>query len=965
MSKFDIKKFLITKGVFLIAFFIPPLVLLISYFIFGIYPFGDESVLVLDLNGQYVYYFENLRDAFWGNGSLVNSWSRNFSGETMGIFAYYLASPFTLIVMLLPRSMMTTSLLIMQMMKVGAASVTFCYYLRKSKGTAPYTALIFSILYSLMSYMIVQLMDPMWLDGLVYLPLICLGIEHLIDRDEWLLFIITLALMFIANFYIGWMIAIFCCLYFIAYYFSISENTLPFRFKHMLLSGVKFACGGVTAAVCAAWLLIPLYYSLSLGKFDFSDPSFKPETQFDFADFFVNLLPNVYDTCRPEGSPVIFCGVMTVLLIPLYFFNGRIKLRQKIGFGLLALSIILSMYISTADLVWHGFQVPNWLPYRYSFTFSFLMLVMAAQAFENIKGISFKEIGGVFFLLAAYVFYIDKQNPIVTANGKDIEKMNVLAAVWFTILMAGVYALLLYFHKKYYRIKPIPIIIAAFVILEMGVTTTYNIYQIDRDVNYSKFSSYNRYITLGRNTVRKIYEMDDSPVYRIEKDFHRTVNDALAFGSFGLSHSSSTLNAAPIQFLRKMGFSYGGHYIKYKGATYVTDALFGIKYVMEKGDTAAILPEAKVQPQAEVVKSKHYDDLVLANGDSEEIMYVYENPYALPVAFMADNAIADLKLGSWENPFENQNAFLSALLSNKKQYFFKRINIDEVIPENATESTYGTHTKYVPKRTGENSHIEFLFTAPTEDMIYMYFPSQYEREVNLWLNEEFVDYYYEGGKMCIQPLGRFEEGEELSMITTITEKGRNEVLFKDNYIYYLDEEMFQSAIEELKKQPLEIESFKENHIKGTVNAGKDGILFTTISWEPGWTVYVDGVKTEPVKIADALIGVPMTAGEHTVEMKFFPAGMALGMILSIAGIAVIVFIGFTEKRSKKTAADEETEEKSVPKETEETEKAEEPQETEKTEEAAQLHETEKSEEAAETQEAEETASVQTNESEEK
>ncbi|MBQ3205577.1 MAG: hypothetical protein IJB37_03400, partial [Peptococcaceae bacterium] len=42
-----------------------------------IYPFGDESVLVLDLNGQYVYYFENLRDAFWGNGSLLNSWSRN------------------------------------------------------------------------------------------------------------------------------------------------------------------------------------------------------------------------------------------------------------------------------------------------------------------------------------------------------------------------------------------------------------------------------------------------------------------------------------------------------------------------------------------------------------------------------------------------------------------------------------------------------------------------------------------------------------------------------------------------------------------------------------------------------------------------------------------------------------------------------------------------------------------------
>lgn len=880
--KFSFKSFLVSKGIYLFAFFIPMIILLVSYLIFGIYPVGDESVLVLDLNGQYVYYFENLRDAFWGNGSFVNSWSRNLTGETIGIFAYYLASPFTLVVMLLPRSIMTTSLLIMQMLKVGTASVTFCLYLRKSKNTAPYTSLIFAILYSLMAYMIVQLMDPMWLDGLIYLPIICLGIERLIDKGTWLLFIIPLSLMFIANFYIGWMIAIFCCLYFLAYYFLISAETVPFKFNHMLLSGAKFACGGVIAAVCAAWLLIPLYYSLSLGKFEFSTPSYTMKTQFDFIDFFVNLLPNVYDTCRPEGSPVIYCGVMTILLVPLYFMNSNIKLRQKIGFGLLALSVILSMYMSTVDLVWHGFQVPNWLPYRYSFTFSFVLLVMAAQAFERIEGISFKEIGGVFFLLAAYVFYLDKH---------DTERLNILAAVWFTVAVGAIYALLLYAHKRFYKIKPIPIAIAVLVIIELTVTTTYTMYKIDEDVVYSKYSSYNRYITLGRNTVNKIYDMDNG-VYRIEKDFHRTVNDAMAFGSYGLSHSSSTLNAAPIQLLRKLGFSYGGHYIKYKGATYVTDAIFGIKYVMEKGSTPS---EDGEQP--EIAKSKHYDKLVLANGDKKEIMYVYENPYALPVAFMADKAIADLSFETWENPFENQNMLLSALLSDEKQEFFKQIEIDDIVPENAKPSTYGTHNKYVPRIEGQNSHIEFLFTAPTNDIIYMYFPSQYERKVNLWLNKDFLDYYYEGGNMNIQTLGRFDEGEEISLITTITEE-KNEVLFKENYFYYLDEEKFKSAVDELKQHPLEIESFKEDHIKGKVTADEDGILFTTISWEPGWTIYVDGEKVEPVKLADALIGVPVSEGTHTVEMKFFPKGMKLGIIMSLAGIITVIVIALYERKNR-------------------------------------------------------------------
>lgn len=858
------------------------IILFVSYAIFGIYPFGDESVLVLDLNGQYVYYFENLRDAFWGRGSLVNSWSRNLSGEIIGIYAYYLASPFTLVVMLLPRSIMPFSLLIMQMLKVGTASVTFCYFLRRSKRTSPHTSLIFSMLYSLMAYMIVQLMDPMWLDGLIYLPIICLGIERLVNNGKWLGFIIPLALMFIANFYIGWMIAIFCCVYFLVYYFFISEETVPFKFKHFFLSGVKFACGGVLAAICSAWLLIPLYYSLSLGKFEFSTPNYDMKTQFDFIDFFVNLLPNVYDTCRPEGSPVVYCGIITILLIPLYFMNTNIKLRNKIGFGVLALTVILSMYLSTVDIVWHGFQVPNWLPYRYSFTFSFVLLIMAAQAFERIEGITFKEIGGVFFLLAVYVFYIDKQ---------DLERVNILAVVWFTVVMGAIYALLLYMHKKYYKVKPIPIAVAIFLLVELTITSSYTMYQIDNDVTYSKYSSYNRYITLGRNTVNKIYDMDED-TYRIEKDFQRTVNDALAFGSYGLAHSSSTLNAAPIQLLRKLGFSYGGHYIRYKGATYVTDAIFGIKYVMEKGNA-----KSGEDTELEIATSKHYNDIVLANGDSKEVMYVYENPYALPIGFMADNAIADVSFESWENPFENQNMLLSALLSDEEQDFFTRIDIDDIVPENAKPSTYGTHNKYVPRIEGQNSHIEFLFTAPTEDMIYMYFPSQYERKINLWLNKEFVDYYYEGGNMVIHPLGRFSEGEEISLITTITEE-KNEVLFKENYIYYLNEEMFRNAIDELKQQPLEIESFKENHIKGTVTAKEDGILFTSISWEPGWTIYVDGEKTEPVELVDALIGIPMTAGTHTVEMKFFPKGMKVGIVLSLAGLIVLIIIGIYERKNR-------------------------------------------------------------------
>jgi len=123
-----IRHWIYDKRFYFAAFLIPVVLTYIAYAIFGIAPFGDHSVLCLDLNGQYVYYFEAIRDAFWGDGSIFYDWSRNLSGNFMGIIGYYLASPFTLIVILLPESMLITSLLIMQLSKLGAAAITFCYF---------------------------------------------------------------------------------------------------------------------------------------------------------------------------------------------------------------------------------------------------------------------------------------------------------------------------------------------------------------------------------------------------------------------------------------------------------------------------------------------------------------------------------------------------------------------------------------------------------------------------------------------------------------------------------------------------------------------------------------------------------------------------------------------------------------------------------------------------------------------
>ena len=190
-------------------------------------------MLTLDLNGQYVYYFENIRDAFWSGRNPLYSWARNLSGGYQGVIGYYLASPFTFIVILLPRKMIIESLMIM-----------------------------------------------------------------------------------------------------------------------------------------------PVYNALALGKFDFSKPDYSLRTMFNPLELIATVLPNQYysvnvdEGTRMYGRPEIYCGVLTFVLLPLFFMNKKIKRNNKIGYGFLIFVLLFSMFVKPVNMMWHGGQDPNWLPYRYSFLLS-------------------------------------------------------------------------------------------------------------------------------------------------------------------------------------------------------------------------------------------------------------------------------------------------------------------------------------------------------------------------------------------------------------------------------------------------------------------------------------------------------------------------------------------------------------------------------------------------------------------
>lgn len=238
---------------------------------------------------------------------------------------------------------------------------------------------------------------------------------------------------------------------------------------------------------------------------------------------------------------------------------------------------------------------------------------------------------------------------------------------------------------------------------------------------------------------------------------------------------------------------------------------------------------------------------------------------------------------------------------SKNYYAPVELDGDPVL-SNVTTSAYGEQTCYTAGQSGDPT-VDFRLTVQTEDPIYIFFKTENQKSVNLWLGEwdaELGDYdyewfnaYFEGDNYTIMRLGQFDIGKQLCLRMTVA----NEYTIVKNFFFYsFDEDMFQEDIDKLKQNQWNITKFNDRKITGTITAEEGQMMLTSIPWEDGWTVKVDGKKVEPVKVLNALVGIPLEAGEHEVTMKFTPPGWNTGVICLVAGIIILVLFYRYDKK---------------------------------------------------------------------
>jgi len=854
---FKMKQFLKKTYIYILVFAVPVFLLVLVYALRGVYPFGKNSVLALDLNAQYIYYYEAFRDAFFSGKSLLYSFSRTLGGEMVGLYAYYLASPFSFILLLFPKEFITEAIFTIIILKVGSAALAFSIYLKQSRKAKTIPLLIFSLMYALMSYVVVETLNPMWLDGIILLPIIILGVERLINENKYGLVIVTLTALFVTNFYIGYMEGIFIFIYYLYYLFGKSEiSSNSEKIKKSLL----FLVSTLTSIGMSMWLLLPTYYSLKMGKFGFSNPNFSAFQKIDLFDMFSKMLPITYDSVNYQGYPFIFCGTIVLLLTAYYFVNKKIIPKEKIAAASFISIIIISFTINTLDMVLHGFQAPNWLNFRYSFVLSFFLLIIAYEGYNKLKYIKRKTFVKVAIILIFIVALIGKLNYVFIKPERTI---------WLVFICVIVYSALLYIIKKKPKNQIITIILMVLIMAEMFLNSYAMIDGIHNEVYYSDRPSYREYFDRIIPSIDYIKENDDG-FYRAETVIKRTVNDPMALNINGISHSSSTLNVDVLNMLFKLGLASKEHWTKYKGTTILTDSLLGVKYIVSENNVTS-----------------WYKQLYEENN-----LTVYENPYVLPIAYISDKSILSIELDSID-PFINQNFLLSTLLGQPYTEYFKLLSINEIKFENMAASQQDGFVVYNAINPNINAHIEYILGTASNNDMYMYLYSEYPRKVNIWKNKEYVDTFFSYESICIIPLGINSNEETISLITTPIE---GEYYLNNNMFYYIDMELFEKDILKIKEKDVSIQKINETHLIMETNAKAQDVLFTTIPYEEGWKVTVNGEKVETIKTLDSLIAIQLESGEQIIEFKFIPSGLVLGSVISF--ISILFFIILLIKRKK-------------------------------------------------------------------
>ncbi len=604
-----------------ISFFLPLVIMIAIFAVRGIFPFGDNVYLRSDMYHQYCPFFSELWDKIRNGGSLFYSWEAGLGSNFTALYGYYLSSPLNWFIGFFPHNYIIELMNIIILIKLSLASTAFTYYIDKRFNAQNITISIFGMFYALSGFTAAFSWNLMWFDCVLLMPLVLLGLERLVNEDKGILYTVTLGLTILSNYYIAIMVCIS-----LVFYFLVLLITMPVpEKKSVYLQKIGyFTLFSLLAGALSAAILLPELYALGLtASSDISFP--KTLTQyFSVVTVLNRQLANTEVCIGLEHLPNVYCGIAVFLLYPLYIFNKKISLREKIAKSILLFVFIFAFSFNIPNFIWHGFHYPNSLPARQSFIYIFILLTMCFDAYKDIKDYSGSQIAKSFGLFLIYLLWLDH-----TKGDNDPGYAILLVNAIFMLL----YVIIAFLYKKD-KIKIHFIVFLLFCVSCIECTMNMEETGYSTTGRSAYFKDYDSVQTL----TDELSQTDDS-FYRIAKAFgYRSKNDAAWHNFNSASVFSSTAYAGITDLFGRLGLEHSMNAYADHGATPLVYSMFDIKYILSN--------------------KQINDDYTLELVDIVDSEYLYRAKYTLPLGYMVSKDINENWNYSTSNPFAVQNDFV-------------------------------------------------------------------------------------------------------------------------------------------------------------------------------------------------------------------------------------------------------------------------------------------------------------------
>ena len=870
---------------YLLSFFLPILFLGIIMVLTHVYPFGNNTVVVNDMKNQYLSLMTYFRNNITHPRNFLYSYQLGLGGNFFAAFAYYLSNPFNLLACLFPPSAIPLFFMLNTLINVGWLGLTTytllnkSVYLNQNRDSGQYKifwCLLLSLSFTFSAFITNYQLCVMWINAIVLLPLVLLGLDRILysPRKSTWLYWASLAGLFLINWYIGIIVAFF--LFILMVFWTISMiiqrdfiDLLKKEIKVGLLTALSIGIGTV--------MLLPSYLAqrgVNQQKFKFTfSPVYQPHTLFHAL-----LTGNSSDFANPvifPQEPLVFCGLLTVVLVILFFMNKQIHLSEKLLSLVLLILLGCSTYFMGFYMIWHAFTMPNGFPQRESFVISLLLICIAYKTigiFDQPKaGIKVGIACGIVLLIT-----------LMTAKAGAKFSLNEMFEIIGSLLLVIISALLINHHSNQWMGYGI---LGLIVLVNVG---GYN-YQIDK-VHFSRMPSQAYSYVVSRYT-RAIHQLkkQDSSFYRVGSNAELTPNDPFTYNYNGVQAYISQQPTSMTDYISALGYYQKHSWYRWNtfnnGSTAAVNDLLGIKYYL--------LASPQVLKDTQKVKSmptwnRELNTPGIKLKDEFPEIEIYQNKMAFPLVFnVSKKTLSDIyQYNPQSNPFDYFNWVLASI-EGKQNWIYSKQNVYSVKSESQNDISYHV-------RASASGNVYLYLAHPQATPLYAPAPTSFI--VNGTNKGEYGgrNAYGENGVLYI---GKFHKGEEIN-ITLQNGKLLNQPLQlfvaieSPQRLQQLHQYAVNPNISDIKVDGDWI-TFKTN------SRFKGGYLGLSIPFDPNWSVRIDHQKGHVVKILGDLSGIKVPQGAHQVRLKYNVNGLKIGMIISIISLIILGGYEITKRKLKR------------------------------------------------------------------